>query len=58
MEDSAPSTSLGKRLIALLVLAVAGFILLKFVIHVLVGVATVAIIVLAIGGVIWALRTL
>ena len=60
MSSSTPSsgTSLGKRAIALLVLLVAAWILFKVVIGFVTAVATVAVIVLAIVAVIWAIRVL
>ena len=60
MSSSTPSssTSLGKRAIALLVLLVAAWILFKVVIGFVTAVATVAVIVLAIIAVIWAIRVL
>ncbi len=60
MTSSTPSssTSLGKRAIALLVLLVAAWILFKVVIGFVTAVATVAVIVLAIFAVIWAIRVL
>ena len=60
MSSSTPSsgTSLGKRAIALLVLLVAAWILFKVVIGFVTAVATVAVIVLAIFAVIWAIRVL
>jgi hypothetical protein len=60
MSTSSPSSSssLGKRAIALLVLLVAAWILFKVVIGFVTAVATVAVIVLAIVAVIWAIRVL
>jgi uncharacterized membrane protein YccC len=57
-EEAAAKPSLLKRLLALVVLAVAAWILLKFVIGLIAGLATVIVIVLAIVAVIWALNTL
>jgi uncharacterized membrane protein YccC len=57
-EDDAPRPSLARRAIALAVLLIAGWILLKFVIGLITGIATIVIIVLAIIAVIWALNTL
>ena len=51
-------SSLGRRAIALLVLLVAAWILVKVVIGFLAAMATVVIIVLAIAAVIWAIRVL
>jgi uncharacterized membrane protein YccC len=58
MNDEAAKPSLLKRLIALVVLVIAAWILLKFVIGLIAGLATVIVIVLAIVAVIWALNTL
>jgi uncharacterized membrane protein YccC len=56
MEETRPS--LAKRALAILVLAVAGWILLKVVIGLLAGIATIVIIAVAIVAIIWALNTL
>jgi uncharacterized membrane protein YccC len=58
MNEEAAKPSLLKRLLALVVLAVAAWILLKFVIGLIAGLATVIVIVLAIVAVFWALNTL
>jgi uncharacterized membrane protein YccC len=58
MNEEAAKPSLLKRLLALVVLAVAAWILLKFVIGLIAGLATIIVIVLAIVAVIWALNTL
>ena len=59
MSTSSPSSSsLGKRALAILVLVVAAWILLKVVIGVVTAVATVIAVVLAIVAVIWAIRVL
>jgi hypothetical protein len=50
--------SLARRALALAVLLIAGWILLKVVIGLLTGIATIVIIVLAIIAVFWALNTL
>jgi hypothetical protein len=50
--------SLARRALALLVLLVAGWVLLKFVIGLLAGIATLVVIVVAVVAVLWALRTL
>ena len=57
MEEEA-RPSLARRALALAVLLVAGWILLKFVIGLITGLATIVIIVAAIIAVIWALNTL
>ena len=56
--SSASSPSLGKRALAVLVLLVAAWILLKVVIGFVTAVATVVVIVVAIAAVIWAIRLL
>ncbi len=58
MDETASSSSLGKRLLAIVVLLIAGWILLKWAIGLIMGVATLIIIVLAVVGVFWAIRTL
>ena len=58
MNEEAAKPSLLKRLIALVVLVIAAWILLKFVIGLIAGLATVIVIVLALVAVIWALNTL
>jgi hypothetical protein len=50
--------SLARRALALAVLLIAGWILLKFVIGLITGIATLVIIVLAIVAVVWAWNTL
>jgi membrane associated rhomboid family serine protease len=57
MDDTA-KPSLIKRLLALVVLALAAWILLKFVIGVIAGVATLIVIVGCLVAVVWALRVL
>jgi hypothetical protein len=56
--DETAKPSILKRLLALVVLAVAAWILLKIVIGVLAGVATIVVVVVALFAVVWALRTL
>ena len=58
MTDNESSASLGKRALAILILAVAGWILLKFVINLIAGVATLIVVVAAVFAVLWAIRTL
>lgn len=58
MEDTASSPSLLKRLLAIVVLIVASWILLKWVIGLIMGLATVIVVVLAIAAVFWALKTI
>lgn len=49
---------LGRRLLAILVLVVAAWFLLKVVIHVAIAVATAVAVVIAILAIIWAVRVL
>ena len=58
MDETAAKPSLLKRLLALVVLAIAAWILLKFVIGLLAGLATIIVIVLCVVAVVWALRVL
>jgi hypothetical protein len=58
MEETPQRPSIAKRGLALLVLAVAAWILLKFVIGLIAGVATIVVIALAVIAIIWALNTL
>ena len=55
MQQEARGPSLVTRLIALIVLVVAAWILLKVVIGVLAGLSTLIVVVLAIVGIVWAL---
>jgi hypothetical protein len=55
VEQEARGPSLLTRFVALVVLVVAAWVLLKIVIGVLAGVATVIVVVLAIFGIVWAL---
>ncbi|HEY8584615.1 MAG TPA: hypothetical protein VIL49_16765 [Capillimicrobium sp.] len=57
MENTGSSSFL-KRVLAVVVLAVAAWVLLKFVIGLITGVATLIVVVLAIMAVVWAVRTL
>ncbi|HEY2767292.1 MAG TPA: hypothetical protein VGI76_03500 [Solirubrobacteraceae bacterium] len=52
------SSSLGRTVLAVLVLAVALWVLLHFVIGILAAVAGIVVMVLAVGAVIWALRVI
>ncbi|HEX5926255.1 MAG TPA: hypothetical protein VFY45_20660 [Baekduia sp.] len=58
MDDTAAKPSILKRLLALVVLALAAWILLKFVIGLIAGLATIIVIVLCLVAVVWALRVL
>ena len=55
MQQEARGPTLVTRLIALVVLVVAAWILLKVVIGVLAGLSTLIVVVLAIVGIVWAL---
>jgi hypothetical protein len=56
--SSSSGASLGRRAVAFLVLLVAAFILLKFVIHLAIALAGFFVVILAIVAVIWAIRVL
>ena len=58
MEEKAQRPSLAKRAIALIVLLIAGWILLKLVIGLVAGLATFIVVVVAIIAVVWAWRIL
>jgi len=58
MDDQTAKPTILKRLLALVVLAIAAWILLKFVIGLIAGVATLVVIVLCLVAVVWALRVL
>jgi hypothetical protein len=51
-------SSLARRALALVVLAIAGWILLKWVIGMVAGLATLVVVVVCVLAVLWALRTL
>jgi hypothetical protein len=57
-ETSSTGSSFGKRILAVVVLAIAAWILLKFAIGLIAGLATIIVIVLAIAAIVWAVRTL
>ena len=56
-ETETPKTPLARRALAFAVLLVAGWVLLHFIIHVVVWIATLAAIVLAVFALFWALKT-
>jgi uncharacterized membrane protein YccC len=58
MDEPAAKPSLLKRFIALIVLLVAGFFLLKWLVSLIAGLVTVGLIVVAFVALIWAWRTL
>jgi len=57
MEQSS-SSSFGRRVLAVVILAVAAWILFKFAFGVIAWLATVIVVIAAIAGVIWAIRQL
>jgi hypothetical protein len=57
-EPTKAGTSIGKRAIAVIVLIAAAYVLLKIVLHVLLAVSGTIVVILAIVGIIWAIRTL
>ena len=57
-ESSSRSSSIGKTVIAGLVVLIAGWILLKLVIGVAIAIASTLAVVLAIAAIIWAVRVL
>ena len=58
MQEQEAGPSLLTRLLALVILVVAAWVLLKIVIHVVAGLATLIVVVLAVFGIIWALGKL
>jgi uncharacterized membrane protein YccC len=58
MNEEAAKPSLLRRLLALVILVIAGWILLHFIIGLITGLATIIVIVLAIVAVLWAINTL
>ena len=57
MEQST-SSSFGRRVLAVVILAVAAWILFKFAFGIIAWLATVIVVVAAIAGVVWAIRQL
>jgi hypothetical protein len=57
-EAESPRTPFRTRLIAILVLGICGWILLKFVIGLITGIATILVIVLCVFGIVWAFSKL
>ena len=57
MEQSS-STSFGRRVLAVVVLAVAAWILFKFAFGFIAWLATVIVVIAAIAGIVWAIRQL
>jgi hypothetical protein len=56
--NSSSTGSLGRMVVAILVLGVAAWLLLHFVIHIVVFFASILVVVFAVVAVIWALRVL
>lgn len=57
-EPANARASLGRRAIAVVVLIAAAYVLLKVVLHVLLAVSGTIVVILAIVGIVWAIRTL
>jgi hypothetical protein len=51
-------SSLGRKAVAVVVLAVAAWLLLKVVIGLIAGIAWIVVVVVLVGGVLWAINTL
>jgi hypothetical protein len=58
VNEAEPRTPFRTRLIAILVLGICGWILLKLVIGLIAGVATIIVVVACVVGVLWALSKL
>jgi|HigsolmetaAR201D_1030396.scaffolds.fasta_scaffold03786_4 uncharacterized membrane protein YccC len=58
MDEKTARPSLAKRALALLVLIVAGWLLLKFIIGLVTGLATIIMVAVLVIAVVWALKTL
>jgi uncharacterized membrane protein len=56
--DQSSSSSLGRMVVAVLILAVAAWVLLHFVIGIVTFLASILVVVVAIAAVIWAVRVL
>jgi hypothetical protein len=57
-EEPQQSPALIRRALAILILAVIGWLLLKFVIGIIAGITTIIVVVLAVFAAIWAFRQL
>jgi hypothetical protein len=58
MENESTGSSFGMKVLAVIVLAVALWVLLKFAIGIIAGLATIIVVVLAIAAIVWAVRAL
>lgn len=58
MEKEKTGASLGRKAIAVIVLAVAAWLLLKVILSVIAGVAWIVVAVIVVVGILWALNTL
>ena len=58
MEEARTSPSLAKRAVAVVVLAIAAWLLLKVVIGIIASVAWIVVAVVAVVGILWAVNTL
>lgn len=56
--NESSTRSFGRTILAVLILAIAAWVLLHFVIHIVAFLAGIVVIVLAIAAVVWALRIL
>jgi hypothetical protein len=56
--EKKPGASLGRKAIAVVVLAIAAWLLLKIVIGLIAGIAWIVVAVIVVGGVLWAINTL
>ena len=58
MEKEKTGSSLGRKAIAVLILAFAAWLLLKVVVGLIAGIAWIVVAVIVVAGVLWALNTL
>jgi sugar phosphate permease len=58
MKEETSSRSFGRTVIAVLVLLVAAWLLLHFVIHIVLWLASIVVVIVAVAALIWALRVL
>jgi hypothetical protein len=56
--EESPRPSILRRVGAVLILAIAAFLLLKVILHVILGVVWIVVAVVAVVGIIWAIRQL
>jgi hypothetical protein len=58
MQNEKTGTSIGRKAVAVLILAVAAWLLLKVVIGLIAGIAWIVVAVVVVAGVLWAINTL